>query len=76
MILSLIFLLAHTLLANILGAFKREDTGRRNAVLDEEFGLEFTLWEVLKKNSRAQLLRKALDQCHSLFFLFCIVKTR
>ena len=56
----------HALLAKVHGALKYEDSGRSDAVLHEELGLELGLGEVLKENARANLLRHLLDESTSL----------
>ena len=52
----------HSLLANVFGALQREHSIWCNAILDEELGLELSLWEVFKQDSRGKLLGHLLDE--------------
>lgn len=66
--------LGHALLAQVLRAFKREDSGRLDTVLDEELGLELALREVLEENAGHLLVGKLLNQSHRLCLLVALAQ--
>jgi hypothetical protein len=62
----------YPLLAGVLRTFQYEDTGRLNAILDKELGLEIGLREVFEEHTGLQFLGKMCDQscCLLLVILF------
>jgi len=59
----------HAFLAEVLGALQHKYLSRLDAILDEEFSLEFSLREVFDEDSVFDFQRKLHDQStyHSLF---------
>ena len=64
----------HALLTEIFRALQTEDSGRRNAVFDEELGLELALGEVFEEDSRIDLLGEVLDESHGLGLLITVTQ--
>ena len=63
---------SHALLAQVLGALEGKHAGRRHAVFDEEFGLEFALGEVFEKHARGCFHREHGDQSHGLLLVIAV----